>query len=129
MAPDAWYFDDNRNGTMPFAVLSEVALQPCGWLASHGGFAVPGGLRFRNLEGDGHLHEEVLRDAGTLTIETTLTSFSRVGPMTIVSFELQVRFADGRPVLDLKTQFWLLPGGGLGAPSGSAGKTKLDGAI
>ncbi len=120
--PDAWYFEDNRNGTMPFAVLSEVALQPCGWLASHGGFAVSGGLRFRNLEGDGHLHAEVLRDAGTLTIETTLSSFSRVGPMTIVSFELQVRFGDGRPVLDLKTQFGFFPAAALVRQAGLPAK-------
>ncbi len=34
---DAWYFDDNVNGTMPFAVLCEIALQPCGcWPAIPG---------------------------------------------------------------------------------------------
>ena len=31
---DAWYFADNRQGDMPFAVLLEIALQPCGWLAA-----------------------------------------------------------------------------------------------
>lgn len=31
--PDqAWYFEQN-GGVMPFAVLMEIALQPCGWLA------------------------------------------------------------------------------------------------
>ena len=32
--PGAWYFDENGYPTMPFAVLMEVGLQPCGWLAS-----------------------------------------------------------------------------------------------
>ncbi|WP_394705858.1 beta-ketoacyl synthase N-terminal-like domain-containing protein [uncultured Hyphomonas sp.] len=106
---DAWYFDDNVNGTMPFAVLCEIALQPCGWLASHSGFALVGTLRFRNLEGDGFLHMEVGRNDGMLKIRSTLTSISKVGPMTLVSFDVEVTTGDGRKVLDLKTQFGFFP--------------------
>jgi len=36
---DAWYFDENGAETMPFAVLLEAALQPCGWVASAVGSA------------------------------------------------------------------------------------------
>ena len=36
---DSWYFDENGNRTMPFAVLLEAALQPCGWIASYIGSA------------------------------------------------------------------------------------------
>ena len=107
--PDTWYFDDNVNGTMPFAVLCEIALQPCGWLASHSGFALTTTLRFRNLEGDGFLHAEVGRNDGMLHIRSTLTSISKVGPMTLVSFDVVVATGDGRPVLDLKTQFGFFP--------------------
>ena len=32
MPPDAWYFAADRQDRMPFAVLLEAALQPCGWL-------------------------------------------------------------------------------------------------
>jgi hypothetical protein len=32
--PDAWYFGASRQGSMPYAVLLEAALQPCGWLAA-----------------------------------------------------------------------------------------------
>ena len=113
----AWYFKNNK-GTMPFAVLSEIVLQPCGWLASHCGFALDGGERFRNLGGEGHVHCEITPDAGTLTVETTLSSFSRVGPMTIVSFELTVRFADGTKVMDLKTQFGFFPAAALASQAG-----------
>ncbi len=35
--PDAWYFSENGNRTMPYAVLLEAALQPCGWFASYKG--------------------------------------------------------------------------------------------
>ncbi|MDH5729082.1 MAG: hypothetical protein OEZ58_08835, partial [Gammaproteobacteria bacterium] len=38
---DEWYFKDEPLNTMPFAVLLEVCLQPCGWLSSHMGFALP----------------------------------------------------------------------------------------
>ena len=38
--PDAWYFAADRQERMPFAVLLEVALQPCGWLAAYMGSAL-----------------------------------------------------------------------------------------
>ncbi|MBK5267046.1 MAG: 3-hydroxyacyl-[acyl-carrier-protein] dehydratase FabA, partial [Acidimicrobiia bacterium] len=55
---DAWYFDDNGARSMPFAVLLEAALQPCGWLASYIGSAltVDSELAFRNLDGTGTVH-------------------------------------------------------------------------
>ncbi|MEZ5954513.1 MAG: beta-ketoacyl synthase N-terminal-like domain-containing protein [Hyphomonas sp.] len=117
---DAWYFDDNLNGQMPFAVLAEIALQPCGWLASHSGFAVPGGLRFRNLEGDGVLFEEVLRSDQRLDIRSELTNISKAGPMTLVSFDVQVDSAARKRVLDLKTQFGFFPASALVRQAGLA---------
>ena len=111
--PDAWYFRDNANGHMPFAVLSEIVLQPCGWLASHCGFALEGGERFRNLDGDGQVFMEVGPHDGMITVDTTLSSFSKVGPMTIVAFDLKATLSDGRPVMNLKTQFGFFPAAAL----------------
>src|SRR5262249_2821167 len=31
---DAWYFQENNAATMPYCVLMEAALQPCGWLSA-----------------------------------------------------------------------------------------------
>ena len=44
--PDAWYFRTGSAEKMPFCVLLEAALQPCGWLASFVGCALqdPGEL-------------------------------------------------------------------------------------
>ena len=42
--PDAWFFSETPAGTMPWCVLLEAALQPCGWLASYTGGA-PGRTR------------------------------------------------------------------------------------
>jgi acyl transferase domain-containing protein/3-hydroxymyristoyl/3-hydroxydecanoyl-(acyl carrier protein) dehydratase len=127
--PDAWYFDDNRNGAMPFAVLSEIALQPCGWLASHCGFALSGDLKFRNLEGDGVLHRELRPEDGTLVIDSELTAFSRVGPMTIVTFAVKVTLKDGAPVLDLTTQFGFFPAAALARQAGLSDKPHFSAAF
>lgn len=111
--PDAWYFADNQSGEMPFSVLSEIVLQPCGWLASHCGFALDGGDRFRNLEGDGHVYRTLKPGDGTIRVETVLSSFSKVGPMTIVAFDLKARLATGEPVMDLMTRFGFFPAAAL----------------
>ncbi len=118
VSPDDWYFADSASGAMPFSVLSEIALQPCGWLASHCGFAMDGGDRFRNLAGDGTVHVCVGPGAGTLRVETALTRFSRVGPMTIVDFDVAVRGAGEAPVLTLATQFGFFPAAALARQAG-----------
>lgn len=123
--PDAWYFADNRNGEMPFSVLSEIALQPCGWLASHCGFALDGGDRFRNLEGDGHVYRTLGPRDGTICVDTTLSSFSKVGPMTIVAFDLKGRLKSGEPVIDLATRFGFFPAQALVRQAG-LGASQLD---
>ncbi len=115
--PDAWYFDCN-DGVMPLSILTEIALQPCGWLASHCGFALDGGSAFRNLEGDGHIHRSIRPNDGTLTITSRLTTVSKVGPMTIVGFELSVSNASGNEVMSLDTQFGFFPPDALARQAG-----------
>ncbi len=99
--PDAWYFRANRQPAMPFAILLEIALQPCGWLAAYLGSALRSreDLSFRNLGGTATLHEEVFRDGGTLTVRVRMTKVSEAGGMIVQSFDLQVWRA-GRIVYD-----------------------------
>ena len=54
---------------MPFAVLLEVALQACGWMAAYMGSALTSDddLKFRNLGGSARQHRPVTRRTGTLT--------------------------------------------------------------
>ncbi len=108
--PDAWYFDDNGRRVMPFCALLEVALQPCGWLASYVGCALhhDGEMVFRNLDGTGTVHREVSDDTKTLTTTTTLTSLSSAGGLVLVSFDVVVR-AGGDPVYTLETTFGFFP--------------------
>jgi 3-hydroxymyristoyl/3-hydroxydecanoyl-(acyl carrier protein) dehydratase/1-acyl-sn-glycerol-3-phosphate acyltransferase len=107
---DAWYFDENGCRNMPFAVLLEAALQPCGWLASYLGCAltVEQELFFRNLDGTGTLHTDILPGAGTLLTKVRSTNISKTGPMIIVGFEVECS-VNGQPVYDLKTVFGFFP--------------------
>lgn len=123
--PKAWYFADSANGVMPYAVLVEVLLQPCGWLASHCGFALDGGEAFRNLDGDGEVLAEVRPDMGRLVTRTRLTQFSKVGPMTIVSFEVECQSTDGTAVMTLATSFGFFPRASLEKQAGLKGDSVL----
>ncbi|MFK7997091.1 MAG: beta-ketoacyl synthase N-terminal-like domain-containing protein [Granulosicoccus sp.] len=107
--PDAWYFRDSRNGQMPFAVLLEVALQPCGWLGSHGGFALLGGECFRNLDGEGTFSNAIEAVAQRIRVKSTMTRFSTMGSMTIVHFDVDVDSSLGFNVLTLQTSFGFFP--------------------
>ena len=58
VAPDAWFLRDN-GGVVPYAVVMEMALQPCGFLAAYLGSTLPYpdvDFYFRNLDGSGYLH-------------------------------------------------------------------------
>jgi 3-hydroxymyristoyl/3-hydroxydecanoyl-(acyl carrier protein) dehydratase len=89
---DAWYFAADRSGIMPYCVLLEIALQPCGWLAAYLGSALHGenDLKFRNLGGSGVIHRNVLQEPQTLTMRTRLTKVSEAGEMIIENFDFEV---------------------------------------
>jgi acyl transferase domain-containing protein/3-hydroxymyristoyl/3-hydroxydecanoyl-(acyl carrier protein) dehydratase len=94
---DAWYFRENRGERMPFAVLLEIALQPCGWLAAYCGSALtsPDDLSFRNLGGKGVQHRPVTPRTGLLTMNVKMTSVSRSAGMVIQHYDMKVRDAAG----------------------------------
>ena len=108
--PDAWYFGDNDNPTMPFCVFLEAALQPCGWLACFVGSTLTSDqpLFFRNLDGTGTMRAEIVPTAGTFRTKVKLTNISRSGAMIIQSFDVQCLVGD-TVVYDLKTVFGFFP--------------------
>lgn len=105
-----WYYRENFADVMPFCVLLEAALQPCGWLASAVGSAltVEEDLLFRNLDGTGHLLVDILPGAGTLRTHVKLTGVSKSAGMIIESFEVLCTI-DDTPVYELKTVFGFFP--------------------
>ena len=64
---DAWYVQENGRRTIPFGVLLEIALQPCGWLATYVGCVLGAkeAVTVRNLDGTGDRSTpRCLRDVG-----------------------------------------------------------------
>ena len=108
-----WYFQEGH-GVMPYAVLLEAVLQPCGWLASWVGSSLqfPGEMLFRNLDGKGKVYEDVY-PGELLRTRVVITGISRSGGMIIENFRVRMVkvLADGktRPVYDLDTVFGFFP--------------------
>ncbi|RKZ44624.1 MAG: type I polyketide synthase, partial [Gammaproteobacteria bacterium] len=94
---DEWYFKEDRQTRMPFAVLLEVALQPCGWLAAYLGSALTSDtdLSFRNLGGNGTQLLAVTPTTGTLTTQIKITNVSQSGGMIIQNYDMEVRCDEG----------------------------------
>lgn len=117
--PDAWYFSENGNRTMPYAVLLEAALQPCGWFASYKGSVLQSDeeLYFRNLDGTATQHREVFPEDGLLRTSVRNTSLSRLGAMTIVGFEVEC-FVGDELVFDMTTTFGFFPAAALASQAG-----------
>ncbi|MHC4937133.1 MAG: beta-ketoacyl synthase N-terminal-like domain-containing protein [Planctomycetota bacterium] len=108
--PDAWYFSAVGQERMPFAVLLETALQPCGWLAAYCGSALTSQepMHFRNLGGRATQHRAVTPRTGLLRTEVRLTSFSASAGMLIQHYDMEIRDAEG-PVYTGTTYFGFFP--------------------
>jgi len=102
----AWYFQEQHSERMPFCVLLEIALQPCGWLAAYCGSALLSDedLSFRNLGGSAIQHRPVTRRSGRLTTQVRLTQTAHAAGMIIEHFAFQVRDSMG-PVYEGTTYF------------------------
>lgn len=118
---EAWYFEQNAARTMPFSVLLEAVLQPCGWLASFMGGALCSqeDLLFRNLDGTGTVTAELIAGGGTLRTRVTCLSVSRAGGMVLQNFAINCILRPKgtapddrdveRPVFRLETGFGFFP--------------------
>src|SRR6185369_5400416 len=89
---DAWFFAAERQARMPFSVLLEAALQPCGWLAAYVGSALttPNDISFRNLGGTAVQHRVVTPESGLLTCSATMKKVATSGGMIIQEFDFDV---------------------------------------
>ena len=89
---EAWYFKADRSASMPFCVLLEIALQPCGWLAAYLGSALRSetDLKFRNLGGNAVLKSTIHPEEKKLTIHARMTKVSEAAEMIIEHFEFIV---------------------------------------
>jgi 3-oxoacyl-(acyl-carrier-protein) synthase/3-hydroxymyristoyl/3-hydroxydecanoyl-(acyl carrier protein) dehydratase/1-acyl-sn-glycerol-3-phosphate acyltransferase len=113
-----WHVVDGGHGAVPWAVVLEAALQPCGWLASHVGCAAAadGPVLFRNLDGEGTLRTPV-RPGAPLRVSVHHRTLSRSAGMTLVGFDIEAA-QGGVPVLALSTTFGFFPPEAFDAPAG-----------
>ena len=104
--PDAWYFSAGRQPEMPFCVLLETGLQPCGWLAAYLGSALTSesDLKFRNLDGNAIQHRPVTPHTGTLATLVKITRIAQSGGMIIQGYDFDLSDQQG-PVYSGDTVF------------------------
>ncbi|GAB3029377.1 beta-ketoacyl synthase N-terminal-like domain-containing protein [Mycobacterium bourgelatii] len=103
---DAWFFGANGTATMPNAVLMEVALQPCGFLANYIGCPLSYGedVYFRNLDGTGQQHRLITPSTGTLRTRVRTKNVAKAAGVTIVSFSGEIH-AENELVYTFETVF------------------------
>jgi acyl transferase domain-containing protein/3-hydroxymyristoyl/3-hydroxydecanoyl-(acyl carrier protein) dehydratase/1-acyl-sn-glycerol-3-phosphate acyltransferase len=129
--PDAWYFEENGARTMPFCVLLEAALQPCGWLASYIGSALTtdDDLLFRNLDGTGTVFQEITPASGTLRTLVKVVEVSQSAGMIIETFEVEC-FVGEAHVYTLRTVFGFFPKSAfdnqVGLPVNAEARARID---
>ena len=117
--PEDWYFRANRIPQLPYCILNEIALQPCGFLAAYMGSALKSekDLRFRNLGGKAIVLQDILPEACTLTVRSRLIQVSEVSDMLIQAYEFQV-LKHGLPVYQGETNFGFFTSQALAAQKG-----------
>ena len=120
--PGEWYFAANRQGDMPFAILLEIALQPCGWLSGYLGSALTSSddLSYRNLGGTGTQFAPVRPGVGTLTTRIKNTRLSSSAGMIIQWFEFEV-WAGAEKIYRGDTYFGFFPKAALEKQEGIKG--------
>ncbi|MEA2060259.1 MAG: SDR family NAD(P)-dependent oxidoreductase [Thermodesulfobacteriota bacterium] len=89
---NAWYFRADRSEIIPFCILLEIALQPCGWLAAYAGSALHSDNRlfFRNLGGEARLMHQIHKTMGTITMRSSMTNVSKAGGLIIQEFKMEI---------------------------------------
>ena len=119
---DEWYFAANRQGDMPFAILLEIALQPCGWLSGYLGSALTSSddLSYRNLGGTGTQFAPVRPGVGTLTTRIKNTRLSSSAGMIIQWFDFEV-WAGAEKIYRGDTYFGFFPKAALEKQEGIKG--------
>ncbi|MDR2724761.1 MAG: helix-turn-helix domain-containing protein, partial [Candidatus Adiutrix sp.] len=120
---DGWLFSEagGVRPVLPYAVLNEIALQPCGFLASYMGSALPfdSPMHFRNLGGRATVLAEV---AGGEAVDTRarFVRDSRLGEMIIQHYEFECAVGS-RPVYQGVTHFGFFSPEALARQAGLAG--------
>lgn len=107
LAPHRWFHAAARQHAMPFAILLEIALQPCGWLAAYVGSPLVSNedLRFRNLGGEATLRAEVDDEDERVLTRVELERVSYSAGMILQHFRFTCRTPRRGVIYDGTTSF------------------------
>ena len=90
---DAWFFTENAAPTLPYSVLMEIALQPCGLMSAYLGSTLKyadKSMYFRNLDGEGNLIKLPDLRGKTIVNKCVMTSAVFLGGTIIQKFTFAV---------------------------------------
>jgi len=106
--PDAWFFQHNSHpGIMPYSILMEISLQPCGFISACMGTTLmfpDTDLYFRNLDGQGNLLRMIDLRGKTITNRSELVSTTAAGDTILQQFRFELSH-DGRPFYEGSAAF------------------------
>ena len=95
---DAWWFQHGSHPAfLPYSMLMEIALQPCGFLSAWLGttLRIPDAdLSFRNLDGEARVHAALDVRGKTIRNRSTLLSTTCMGSTIIQTFEFELSVLD-----------------------------------
>ena len=120
---NAWYYQQNSNITMPYSILMEIALQPCGLLGAYLGSTLQfpdKNLYFRNLDGDGELFDLPNGTdfrGKTITNKAVLVSSVALGGTILQNYTFELSI-DGHIFYKGKASFGFFPGEALASQVG-----------
>ena len=120
---DAWYYQLNATATMPYSILMEVALQPCGLLGAYLGSTLQfpdKNLFFRNLDGEGTtLDLPIGTDfrGKTISNKSVLVSSVALGGTVLQNYTFELSL-DGKVFYKGKSSFGFFPADALAAQAG-----------
>ncbi|MCP4294263.1 MAG: PfaB family protein, partial [Proteobacteria bacterium] len=117
---DSWFFEQNSYPVVPYAVIMEIALQPCGFLGAYMGSPLiypEVDLCFRNLDATANLLSYPdLRDK-VVTCKAVLNSTSSSSETVIQQYEFQL-LSDDKLFYEGKTTFGYFTAEALGKQLG-----------
>lgn len=91
---DAWFYTNNTiDSLMPYSIIMEIALQPCGFISAWVGTTLKfpdTDLFFRNLDGNGTLLKEIDLRGKTIVNKSTLLSTTAASSTIIQSFTFEM---------------------------------------
>jgi PfaB family protein len=95
---NAWFYREGSYPALPYALLMEIALQPCGFLSAYLGSILPYpdvDFYFRNLDGEGTLHGAPDVRGKTLTNRVMLTASTAIQGIIVQKYTYAVACEGG----------------------------------